>query len=373
MSTAVAVVGAGVVGRMVALQLARQGYAVCLYDSEDASHKAQLSRVAGGLLCPWSEAEHAPLSVVRAGVAALDLWQEWISRCKAGGCPKEQNSLHGSLALALPEDETSLRQLVERVRSKTLSLTAKHGEPCRALSADELRHIEPGLRSWSGSAMLFASEGAICPEVIMDFLYQDMRAFDVRFCFSTPVLAIDQHTLTTTQDQLAYAAIIDARGLAAKSDLVGLRGVRGESLLLRAPGFSVQRPLRLLHDRHPIYLIPRGNDLFYLGATQLESESREAITVQSLLELLDLAVGLDARLRFASIEDTMTGLRPAFFDNTPRLQVQGSLMRINGLYRHGWLLAPVLAKAVVALLAGQEVDDAVRALVHYEDRHAYIL
>jgi glycine oxidase len=37
-------------------------------------------------------------------------------------------------------------------------------------------------------------------------------------------------------------------------------------------------------------------------------------------------------------------LRPAFPDNLPRILVEGDKIAVNGLYRHGFLLAPALAE-----------------------------
>jgi glycine oxidase len=39
-----------------------------------------------------------------------------------------------------------------------------------------------------------------------------------------------------------------------------------------------------------------------------------------------------------------TNLRPAFADHRPRIDREPGLLRINGLFRHGWLLAPALAE-----------------------------
>ena len=37
-------------------------------------------------------------------------------------------------------------------------------------------------------------------------------------------------------------------------------------------------------------------------------------------------------------------LRPALPDHEPRTEVAPGLVRINGLFRHGWLLAPALVE-----------------------------
>src|SRR5690606_2072960 len=80
--------------------------------------------------------------------------------------------------------------------------------------------------------------------------------------------------------------VIDCRGIAARDSLACLRGVKGEMLLLRCPELRLTRPLRLLHPRHPLYIVPRGEGVYMLGATQIESSERGRVTARSLLELL---------------------------------------------------------------------------------------
>src|SRR5690606_13384214 len=61
--------------------------------------------------------------------------------------------------------------------------------------------------------------------------------------------------------------VVDCRGIAARGTLPGLRAVRGEMMLLHCPDLTLTRPLRLLHPRFPVYLVPRGQGLYMLGAT----------------------------------------------------------------------------------------------------------
>ncbi|MFN3525673.1 MAG: FAD-dependent oxidoreductase, partial [Paracoccus sp. (in: a-proteobacteria)] len=136
--------------------------------------------------------------------------------------------------------------------------------------------------------------------------------------------------------------VIDARGMAAP--LPGLRGVRGEMAVLHAPEIQLSRPVRLLHPRHPLYIVPREGGLFMLGATQIESASRAPVSARSVLELLSAAYALDPRFGEASVVELGADLRPAFPDNIPRVTVRGRVLHLNGLFRHGYLMAPALAQ-----------------------------
>jgi glycine oxidase len=115
--------------------------------------------------------------------------------------------------------------------------------------------------------------------------------------------------------------------------------------------------VRLLHPRHPLYVVPWGNGRFMIGATVVESEAAGPITVRSALELLGAAYALHPAFAEAEILDAGAGVRPAFPDNVPKIVVRGRTLYVNGLYRHGFLLAPVLAQQVAQHLEGGATDE----------------
>jgi glycine oxidase len=119
--------------------------------------------------------------------------------------------------------------------------------------------------------------------------------------------------------------------------------VRGEVAWLHCPGHGLTRPTRLLHPRHRVYLVPRPGDLVLVGASEIESEDRSPASLRSVVELLAAAHSVVPALAEARILRLDANLRPALPDNNPRTEHDGALLRINGLFRHGWLLAPALA------------------------------
>ncbi|MGZ8369306.1 MAG: FAD-dependent oxidoreductase, partial [Rhodoplanes sp.] len=122
------------------------------------------------------------------------------------------------------------------------------------------------------------------------------------------------------------------------------------------------RPVRLIHPRWPIYIVPRAGNRFLIGATSIESED-ERVSVRSVLELLTGAYAVHPAIGEARIVEFGAGLRPAFPDNLPRVVVGDKRVTVNGLYRHGFLLAPALAEATVAhVLCGRTDDEVVRCM-----------
>ncbi|TGS57705.1 FAD-dependent oxidoreductase, partial [Mesorhizobium sp. M1D.F.Ca.ET.183.01.1.1] len=131
-----------------------------------------------------------------------------------------------------------------------------------------------------------------------------------------------------------------------------LRGVRGEMLMLRTGEISLARPVRLLHPRIPVYVVPREQNLFMVGATMIECDADGPVTVRSTMELLGAAYALHPAFGEAELVETGVGVRPAFADNLPRVERDGGHIRINGLYRHGFLLAPAMARQAADLILG---------------------
>ena len=155
--------------------------------------------------------------------------------------------------------------------------------------------------------------------------------------------------------------VVDCRGLAARDALADLRGVRGEMVVVRSPDVSLQRPVRMLHPHLPLYIVPRGVGLFMIGATMIESERRGSVSVRSAMELLNAAYALHPAFGEAEIVELGADLRPAFPDNLPQVRAIGRVVHANGLFRHGFLLAPTLARRTA---------DAVQSLLQSESTHA---
>ena len=141
--------------------------------------------------------------------------------------------------------------------------------------------------------------------------------------------------------------------------LPDLRGVRGEMVVVRSPDVSLQRPVRMLHPRMPLYIVPRGNGLFMIGATMIESERRGPVSVRSAVELLNAAYALHPAFGEAEIVELGADLRPAFPDNLPRIAIDGERIGVNGLYRHGFLIAPALAELTLGYVERGMIDNEV--------------
>ncbi|MFA6041746.1 MAG: FAD-dependent oxidoreductase, partial [Methylophilus sp.] len=167
---------------------------------------------------------------------------------------------------------------------------------------------------------------------------------------------------------------IDCRGLGAKASLKQLRGVRGELLLIETPEVNLAMPIRLMHPRHPIYIVPRQNNRFIVGATSIESEDNRPVTVQSVLELLSAACTVHPGFAEAAIIENKVNCRPTLQNNLPSiicsdLKSSANVISVNGLYRHGFLIAPKLAKLVLAFMNSGVVDSHYKMLFQHSKQN----
>jgi glycine oxidase len=203
-----------------------------------------------------------------------------------------------------------------------------------------LRELEPALQG-AAHAWLLPCEGSILTVQAMQALAAG--AAGTHWHWGTAVTRAEPGVIATAAGEHRFDQVFDVRGTGARPALP-VRGVRGEIFWLQAPGLRLRRSVRLLHPRHRVYLVPRAPDIVVVGASEIESEDRSPVSLRSTVELLAAAHSVLPELAEARVVHSETNLRPALPDNLPLLQRQDGLTRINGLFRHGWLIAPALVE-----------------------------
>jgi len=329
----ITVVGAGITGLWQALTLARRGHRVRLMEQSAEPLAGAASAFAGAMLAPYCEAEAAEPVVRELGLTSLAIWRETYPDV----------TMNGTLVVAGTRDRADLERF------------ARMTEAFRKLDAEGVNVLEPGLEGRFAAGLYYPAEGHLEPGQAMRFLLDAARRAGVE-------IATGATWPEGSADGAAAQTVIDCRGLAARGELTELRGVRGERLIVRSREVKLQRPVRLLHPRHPLYVVPWGDGRFMIGATVIESEDTGPITVRSALELLGAAYALHPAFAEAEILDAGAGVRPAFPDNVPKIVAAGRTLHVNGLYRHGFLLAPALAQQVAQHLEGVATDP--RVFIH---------
>ncbi len=317
MQRTITIVGAGIFGLWQALTLARRGHTVRLVEASQTPFANAASQYAGTLLAPECEFPPAQKDARIFARHGLQLWQKNFT------CVRTE----GTLVVAAPGGTGDLHDLATQSENRTI------------LARDEIVELEPGLGTRFQSGLYFKQEAHIVTESALHQMLDALSEAGVTISFGSPV--------ASNTPRSSDCITIDCRGMAARDQLKDLRGVRGERMVIRTDDIKLTRPVRLMHLRQPIYVVPWGDGRFMVGATTIESEDTSQVSVKSALDLLAQAYQLHPAFGEAEIISLDSAVRPAFPDNLPRITVRdaGQHIWVNGSYRHGFLLAPVLAEA----------------------------
>jgi glycine oxidase len=335
----IGIVGAGIMGRLLGWQLQASGHQVTLFDKDPIDSGTAAAYTAAGMLAPYSELESAEDVVYKLGQRSMALWPDLIEQLDA------QSYFHqaGSLVVAHPQDAADLEHF-----NQTLQHKLPDHEGIDYLDQQQLRQQEPELASHFQSATSLRGESWVYTKEIMATLAHRLMTSGANWHAETEVTEVKPGCISTSgKTHHHFDCVIDCRGLGAKSDIPKLRGVRGEVIHVHAPEVNLKRMVRLMHPRYRLYLVPRDNHHYILGATQIESEDLSTISVRSALELLSALYAIHPGFAEARVVETLTNCRPALLDNLPAIHKTDGLIQINGLYRHGYLLAPALAEQVL--------------------------
>ena len=343
----IAIAGAGLLGRLLALQLSRSGHTVDVFDpAAGPGPKAESGSMAAawtaaGMLSPVAELECADARVFAWGLRSCQLWPGIVHSLDE---PVALN-LQGSLLLAHRGDAGAAQRVVSLLQSRA-------GAPYQPEPLDTVRlaELEPSVHG-PALSWLLPSEGQIHTVQAMQALAAQATRQGTQWHWGTVVESLQAGALQVRPqgdsahgcESLRFDHVFDVRGTGARPQLP-VRGVRGEVFWLHAPGVRLNHAIRLLHPRHSVYIVPRPGDIVVVGASEIESEDRSPVSVRSTLELLSAAHSVIPELAEARVMHSESNLRPALPDNLPLLSQQSGITRINGLYRHGWLIAPAVVE-----------------------------
>lgn len=332
------VLGAGLMGRLLACALARRGHRVEVIDAggPDAAHAA--ARVAAAMLAPLAESAVTELNVVRMGQHALARWPQLLATLEQPVFFQQS----GTLVLWHRQDAAEAERFAGQLARTSAALPSL--PQAQRLDGAALTTMEPALAHRFAQGLYLPDEGQLDNRGLLAALAHQMQVLGV---------TVRWHTSRTPDevDPGPHAWLFDCRGLGARPQWNALRGVRGEVARIHAPGVSLSRPTRLVHPRYPLYIAPKPDGVFVIGATEIESDDLSPASVRSTLELLSAAYTVHPGFGEARIMELGVQLRPTLPDNLPALRLEGPRrMAINGLYRHGFMIAPAVLDAALEVV-----------------------
>lgn len=347
------IAGCGLMGQLLAWKLTEEGHQITIIEQGALKAPRSAAHTAAAMISPLTEVVVSERIIYELGIRSMSLWDSWL---------KEKSwqpfyTQKGSLVVAHGQDESELLQFQQE-----LAYHLGSQNTCQWVDQAQLHQLEPDIAEQFDHALFLPDEAHLenraFHATLIEYLTQHCNIMENSVFTATPTPSINGEAITDTD------LIIDCRGVGAHQN-TAVRGVRGEVIWVETHEVTLQRPVRFMHPRYKLYIVPKSEHRFIIGATEIESEDRSPISVRSALELCSALYTLNPAFAEARILEMDTNLRPCLMDNLPQIQSytlsdqHGAplpYMSINGLYRHGYLLAPALTQMCLDLINDKKIS-----------------
>lgn len=372
----IAIVGAGLMGRLLALSLLRnkqyrekksESVAITLFDKDTKLAHNSAAYAAAGLLTPLGESLHCEPNIVEMGFKSLCLWPALLDSLDEYTLFQQT----GAIMVSHEQDKGDYQRFVRHLKNNY----PEH--ELQTLDRQGLLALEPEIGRSFNQGLYLPQEGQLGNRRLLVALQKQLEqeaqhsvtGNQLNWLSESKVIEIQVAEEVSTVSYLKdgdkhsqyFDLVIDCRGTGASNkhsvsecaSLIDLRSVRGELFQLFAPDVHISRPIRLMHPRYQLYIAPKQKGFYVVGATEIESDDDSPMTVRSAMELLSAAYSVHPGFAEANIRQHVSQCRPAFSDNQPKIMVKNSLIQVNGLFRHGFLIAPVVLEQTLAVIANR--------------------
>lgn len=318
----VAIVGGGLVGRLMAWHLCQSPMVVHLFDG--TKQYATCAFASGAMLAPFTELAVLGNDWLDRALLALDWWPIIIKSLR-GQIYYQQT---GTELIANAEHEALLDHSLAAIKK-----VAPHAS------------LQKRSQSYQRKSCHIDLEAHLNPRQVLMALGDYVRSQGIHWHHEA-VQSIQANTLVASGKHWIFDCIVDCRGLGAQDRITDLRGVRGEIIILKADHIQLKHVVRFLHPHYSCYIIPQGESQYAIGATHLESEQSDPIYVKSAMSLMMGAQLVEPRFKDAHIVSTLVGIRPTVSSHVPYVKSEPGRYHLNGFFRHGFLLAPAIVAEV---------------------------
>ncbi len=351
----IAIVGAGSAGLFTAWYLSQMGHGadVTLFDRGEPGHGTTWK--AAGMLAPVHEIEFQELDLLKAGIASRDLYFNEVAPALG-----EIGLRHyGSLEVGLSQDDTAyLRRQFEFQQS--------HGLDVEWLSGAMIQEVEPFVSKNIGQAIWSHKDTQVDNWLLVKRLVEQLRMAAVTIRPNSDVqhwsvngdqqVELRINGQTETFDKVLFALGVPSAEIQAKLPY-RIYPVRGEMVCLETPqddfpSTQVRIVSKVLGNA---YVVPKM-DRIVCGSTSEEKGLEMVNTAGGLLNILRKCHAVIPAIYEMNVQEIWAGLRPSTLNRLPILakEKDSPIFHLNGLYRHGILLGPVLGKSAARLLLGLE-------------------
>jgi len=350
----VAIAGGGVIGGAIALELARAGLNVAVFDRQQPGQEA--SWASAGILSPAPE-NSGMVAMVPLGKASIALYPEFIERVEEISGKSTGFRPKGTLEAIFSRD-------TKAELSTIIALHHGMGLKAEPLRAEDARELEPALSEEVEAAVLRPEEASVDNRALTAAILAAAQRSGAEIFAGNGARGVwregNRCAGLMLQDEKVQAkcTIVAAGCFSAAIEGIApfapVRPAKGQMVALRADDLQVERVLW----SEKVYLVPRNDGRIVAGATVEYAGFDKRTTAGGIEKILSAAIELAPDLANARIEETWAGLRPDSPDHLPILgptDVEGLLMA-TGHFRSGILLTPITARLVREWITEQRVS-----------------
>ncbi len=343
------IVGGGVIGMMLARELAQQGARVDLL--EHGACGEQASWAGGGIvspLYPWRYCEPVTRLAREAQLAYPLLAETLLAET---GIDIELCT-SGLLMLRVEDDALAL------------DWAAQTQQPLQRINRERVTQLQPGVGDISAEALWMPDVANLRnPRLLQALRASLLQQAGVRLQEHTPVTGLlragsEVTGVQTAQGALHAGGVILCAGawtgelLATLDFRLPVVPVRGQMLLFEPTPGLLERIV--LADGH--YLIPRADGHVLVGSTLEYVGFERGVTANAYRKLHAAAVRLLPALERVPVKLHWSGLRPGAPDGVPFMGQVGEYRNLYvsaGHFRNGLVLAPAATRFMLRYLAGE--------------------
>jgi glycine oxidase len=322
----VIIVGAGIIGVSLALELRERGASVLVLDRADPGSEA--SSAAAGMLAPADP--ETPIALRPLAMASARMFPPFVQKLETAGNMQVDFRRVGTIALLT--DASAPREY-------------------RSLSPTELQLLAPSIHS-SGQPAFFVQEDSVDPSLLMQTALAATRNLGVEIRGHITVREIRPYDsvveVLTDADHLTAPSVVDCRGAWFGKPV---RPRKGQMLYVQPQPGLLQHVLRA----PDVYIVPRSSGRILIGATVEDVGFDKSVDPSAIQQLLNAAEKYLPELASAPITHSWAGLRPGTPDDLPIIGPTGAsrVFVATGHFRNGILLAPITTQIMADLVGGR--------------------